>query len=50
MTLGRCPRPRALVLFAGGPANGDLWREVVAALEDRCCITVDLSLGRIAGR
>lgn len=36
----------ALVFFAGALANGDLWREVVAALEDRYrCITVDLPLG-----
>jgi pimeloyl-ACP methyl ester carboxylesterase len=36
----------ALVFFAGALANGDLWRDVVAALEDRYrCITVDLPLG-----
>lgn len=35
-----------LVFFAGALANGDLWREVVVALEDRYrCITVDLPLG-----
>jgi pimeloyl-ACP methyl ester carboxylesterase len=35
-----------LVLFAGALANGDLWRDVVAALEDRYrCITIDLPLG-----
>lgn len=35
-----------LVFFAGAVANGDLWRDVVAALEDRYrCITVDLPLG-----
>src|SRR3954452_9222374 len=35
-----------LVFLAGALANGDLWRDVVAALEDRCrCITVDLPLG-----
>lgn len=35
-----------LVFFAGALANGDLWRDVVAALEDRYrCITVDLPLG-----
>jgi pimeloyl-ACP methyl ester carboxylesterase len=35
-----------LVLFAGALANGDLWRDVVAALDDRYrCITVDLPLG-----
>jgi pimeloyl-ACP methyl ester carboxylesterase len=40
---GRGP---ALVFFAGALANGDLWRDVVAALEDRyTCITVDLPLG-----
>jgi pimeloyl-ACP methyl ester carboxylesterase len=34
------------VFFAGAVANGDLWRDVVAALEDRCrCITIDLPLG-----
>jgi pimeloyl-ACP methyl ester carboxylesterase len=36
----------ALVFFAGAFANGDLWRDVVAALEDRYrCITIDLPLG-----
>jgi pimeloyl-ACP methyl ester carboxylesterase len=36
----------ALVFFAGALANGDLWRDVVAALQDRYrCITVDLPLG-----
>jgi pimeloyl-ACP methyl ester carboxylesterase len=36
----------ALVFFAGSFANHDLWRDVVAALEDRYrCITVDLPLG-----
>jgi pimeloyl-ACP methyl ester carboxylesterase len=40
---GRGP---ALVFFAGALANGDLWRDVVAVLEDRYrCITVDLPLG-----
>jgi pimeloyl-ACP methyl ester carboxylesterase len=35
-----------LVFFAGALANGDLWRDVVAALQDRYrCITVDLPLG-----
>lgn len=35
-----------LVFFAGALANGDLWRDVVAALEDRYrCITIDLPLG-----
>lgn len=35
-----------LVFFAGALANGELWRDVVAALEDRYrCITVDLPLG-----
>jgi pimeloyl-ACP methyl ester carboxylesterase len=35
-----------LVFFAGALANGDLWRDVVATLEDRYrCITVDLPLG-----
>jgi pimeloyl-ACP methyl ester carboxylesterase len=35
-----------LVLFAGALANGDLWRDVVAALGDRYrCITIDLPLG-----
>lgn len=36
----------ALVFFAGALANGELWRDVVAALQDRYrCITVDLPLG-----
>ena len=36
----------ALVFFAGALANGGLWRDVVAALEDRYrCITIDLPLG-----
>ena len=35
-----------LVFFAGALANGDLWRDVVATLEDRYrCITIDLPLG-----
>ena len=35
-----------LVFFAGALANGDLWRDVVVALEDRYrCITIDLPLG-----
>ena len=35
-----------LVFFAGALANGDLWRDVIAPLEDRYrCITVDLPLG-----
>lgn len=35
-----------LVFFAGAFANGDLWRDVVATLQDRYrCITVDLPLG-----
>jgi pimeloyl-ACP methyl ester carboxylesterase len=35
-----------LVFFAGALANHDLWRDVVAALEDRySCITIDLPLG-----
>src|SRR3954464_643835 len=35
-----------LVFLAGALANGDLWRDVVAAMEDRCrCITIDLPLG-----
>jgi pimeloyl-ACP methyl ester carboxylesterase len=47
---GGLPPPRhpppPLVLFAGALANGDLWRDVVAALEDHYrCITVDLPLG-----
>ena len=40
---GRGP---ALVFFAGALANHDLWRDVVAALQDRYrCITIDLPLG-----
>jgi pimeloyl-ACP methyl ester carboxylesterase len=36
----------ALVFFAGALANGDLWRDVIAALQDRYrCITIDLPLG-----
>src|SRR5215475_2058420 len=36
----------ALVFFAGALANGDLWRDVVAALDDSYrCITIDLPLG-----
>jgi pimeloyl-ACP methyl ester carboxylesterase len=36
----------ALVFFAGALANHDLWRDVIAALEDRYrCVTVDLPLG-----
>jgi pimeloyl-ACP methyl ester carboxylesterase len=36
----------ALVFFGGAFANHDLWRDVVAALEDRYrCITIDLPLG-----
>src|SRR5262245_59057667 len=35
-----------LVFFAGAMANGDLWRDVVAALADRYrCVTIDLPLG-----
>jgi pimeloyl-ACP methyl ester carboxylesterase len=35
-----------LVFFAGALANHDLWRDVVAAFEDRYrCITIDLPLG-----
>jgi pimeloyl-ACP methyl ester carboxylesterase len=35
-----------LVFFAGALANGDLWRDTIAALEDHYrCITVDLPLG-----
>ena len=35
-----------LVFFAGALANHDLWRDVVAKLEDRYrCITIDLPLG-----
>jgi pimeloyl-ACP methyl ester carboxylesterase len=40
---GRGP---AIVFFAGALANHDLWRDVVAALEDRYhCISIDLPLG-----
>jgi pimeloyl-ACP methyl ester carboxylesterase len=40
---GRGP---AIVFFAGALANGDLWRDVIAGLDDRYrCITVDLPLG-----
>jgi pimeloyl-ACP methyl ester carboxylesterase len=40
---GRGP---TLVFFAGALANGDLWRDVVVALEEHYrCITVDLPLG-----
>jgi pimeloyl-ACP methyl ester carboxylesterase len=40
---GRGP---ALVFFAGALAHHDLWRDVVAALQDRYrCITIDLPLG-----
>ncbi|HEX9042034.1 MAG TPA: alpha/beta hydrolase [Trebonia sp.] len=40
---GRGP---ALVFFAGALANHDLWRDVIARLDDRYrCITVDLPLG-----
>jgi pimeloyl-ACP methyl ester carboxylesterase len=40
---GRGP---TLVFFAGALANGDLWRDVVVAIEDRYrCITIDLPLG-----
>jgi pimeloyl-ACP methyl ester carboxylesterase len=40
---GRGP---TLVFFAGALANGDLWGDVVVALEDRYrCITIDLPLG-----
>jgi pimeloyl-ACP methyl ester carboxylesterase len=36
----------ALVFFAGALANGDLWRDVIARLDDRYrCIAVDLPLG-----
>ena len=39
-------RGATLVPFAGALANHDLWRDVVAALEDRYrCITIDLPLG-----
>jgi pimeloyl-ACP methyl ester carboxylesterase len=35
-----------VVFFAGALANGDLWRDVVVALEDHYrCITIDLPLG-----
>lgn len=35
-----------LVFFAGALAHHDLWRDVIAALEDRYrCVTVDLPLG-----
>jgi hypothetical protein len=35
-----------LVFYAGAFANGDLWRDIVGALEDRYrCITIDLPLG-----
>ncbi|HEY2689635.1 MAG TPA: hypothetical protein VGJ50_14415, partial [Streptosporangiaceae bacterium] len=35
-----------LVFFAGALANGDLWHDAIAALEDHYrCITVDLPLG-----
>jgi pimeloyl-ACP methyl ester carboxylesterase len=35
-----------LVFFAGALANGELWRDVVVALDDRYrCITIDLPLG-----
>jgi pimeloyl-ACP methyl ester carboxylesterase len=35
-----------LVFFAGALANHDLWREVIASLEERYrCITIDLPLG-----
>jgi pimeloyl-ACP methyl ester carboxylesterase len=34
------------VFFAGALANGELWRDVVSALEDRYrCISIDLPLG-----
>ena len=37
---------QTLVFFAGALANGDLWRDVITALEDRYrCITIDLPLG-----
>lgn len=40
---GRGP---TLVFFAGALANHELWRDVVAALDDRYrCITIDLPLG-----
>ncbi len=35
-----------LVFFAGALANGDMWRDVVSALQGRYrCITIDLPLG-----
>ena len=35
-----------LVFFAGVVANEDLWRDVIARLEDRYrCVTIDLPLG-----
>jgi pimeloyl-ACP methyl ester carboxylesterase len=41
-----CGQGPTLVFFAGALANGDLWRDVVVALEDRYrCITIDLPLG-----
>ena len=41
--LGQGP---TLVFFAGALANGDLWGDVVGALDGRYrCITVDLPLG-----
>jgi pimeloyl-ACP methyl ester carboxylesterase len=40
---GRGP---TIVFYAGAVANGDLWRDVVAALADRYrCVTIDLPLG-----
>ena len=40
---GRGP---ALVFFAGALANHDLWRDVIAKLDDHYrCLTVDLPLG-----
>ena len=37
---------QAIVFFAGALANHDLWRDVVAQLEDRYrCVTIDLPLG-----
>jgi pimeloyl-ACP methyl ester carboxylesterase len=39
-------RGRPMVFFAGALANHDLWRDVVAELDDRYrCITIDLPLG-----
>jgi pimeloyl-ACP methyl ester carboxylesterase len=39
-------RGATLVFFAGALANHDLWRDVIAALEDRYrCVTIDLPLG-----